>query len=83
MNTSSLIALGAFGVAVLTFIATQIAARRAGIESESDRRIRRLEKEVQDCEEQKIQIERRAIDLADENITLLRRVVKQDGRDDR
>lgn len=83
MTSSSLIALGAFGVAVLTFIATQIAARRAGIESESDRKIRRLEKDVADCEEAKMRVERRNIDLADENLSLLRRVVNPDADHER
>jgi hypothetical protein len=81
METSSIIALGALGIAALTFVATQLAARRAGIESASERRIRELEQDLEHCVEDKVRLERRNIDIADENLRLLRKVVnpKDDG----
>lgn len=70
MDSTAIIAIAAIVLSLLTFIATQVGARRASTEgyvTALERRVAASEKDISDCQ-------RRNKELEEENVRLMRRV---------
>lgn len=82
MKGTDWIALGAFALAVLTFVATQIQAGRGANKSyvaELEAKIDDLEDKAKECSQELHRIELRMKDLQAENIDLMRKVIGREG----
>jgi hypothetical protein len=84
MNTSSIIAIAALVIALLTFVVMQIGQRKSASTdyvSELEERIKALEKALADANEHIRQLEMTNGSLLKENMMLLRKIARLDDPD--